>query len=294
MSETVPASPADPLLVDLQREVQRTLGVCLLNVQLYERLLKSMLANMAFEGNLNELEGARTKALAAAHKKTLGTLVKDLCESYLISTNHIAEAEEENVIPSNISPENPWFGMRHQLSMPPERLQETKVALVEMTCLRNDLVHHFLERFDLRTTAGCANAQNHLDQCNATFKKIYLQLRDWALAIDKASVLSASFMKSDVFTDWIVNGIAPDGEVDWPASGIVQVLREAQAGCSVGGWAQLDTAIQWLRSHHPDQIPSKYACKTWQQVLKRSGQFEVVNRQEPDTGRGQTWFREKT
>lgn len=293
MSEMESALPSDPQLADLQREVQRKLGACLLNVQRYERHLKSLPAHAAFEGNLDELEAARAKALAAAHKKTLGTLVKDFCEDHLVSTDHIAEAEDKDVIPSNISPENPWFGMRFQLVTSPQGYQKTKAALAEMTSLRNGLVHHFLERFDIWDVSGCIDAQSHLDQCNATFNQSYLQLHDWVVSIDSIRASVASVMQTGAFTDCLVNGINPDGTILWPVSGIVQALREAQAGCAVDGWAQLDTAIRWLRTHHPEQIPSKYACKSWQQVLTRSGQFEIVSRQEPITGRGQTWFREK-
>lgn len=44
---------------------------------------------------------------------------------------------------------------------------------------------------------------------------------------------AAEFVQSDVFHDLVVNGIAPDGTVDWPAAGIVRA--SARGRRAVGG-----------------------------------------------------------
>ena len=51
--------------------------------------------------------------------------------------------------------------------------------------------------------------------------------------------------------------------------------------------------ICWLRVHPPDQTPAKYNCQKWQQVLKRSKQFEVKTDSDLVTGRGQAWFQSR-
>lgn len=105
--------------------------------------------------------------------------------------------------------------------------------------------------------------------------------------------MMVSFMQSQQFEDAFVHGIGPDGVVHWPISTIVECLRSAEQGCAVNGWTLLDGAITFVRLSHPDQTPSKYGCKNWRQILKKSNQFDVRTDTNPLNGRGQTWYRSK-
>lgn len=100
-----------------------------------------------------------------------------------------------------------------------------------------------------------------------------------------------ALMQSDTYLDFLVNGINPDGTVDWPISGVVKALRITEAACAINGWTSLDSAIAWLGTDHADQTPAKYHYKTWKQVLKRSKQFEIRAAVDLVSNRGQTWFR---
>ena len=83
-------------------------------------------------------------------------------------------------------------------------------------------------------------------------------------------------MQSPTFKDWIVNGIAPDGTVDWTFAGIVSGLREAiKSTPTHEGWTRLDQATAYLAAHHPEQTPQKYGCRTWPQVLHESRAFDL-------------------
>lgn len=55
-----------------------------------------------------------------------------------------------------------WVSFRFQTELPEERYVETKAALKELVDLRNELVHHFLQRFDLWDAAGCKAAEAFL------------------------------------------------------------------------------------------------------------------------------------
>src|SRR5690606_17157327 len=89
----------------------------------------------------------------------------------------------------------------------------------------------------------------------------------WAEHMDQARRLAAEFVQSDVFHDLVVNGIAPDGTVDWPAAGIVRALREAAAQLAVEGWTPIAAAGRWIADRHPEQLPAKYGCSSWRQVV---------------------------
>jgi hypothetical protein len=55
--------------------------------------------------------------------------------------------------------------MRFNISMSPELHAQTKAGLAELVDLRNDLVHHLIENFDISDENGCRAASSHLDSC---------------------------------------------------------------------------------------------------------------------------------
>ena len=95
----------------------------------------------------------------------------------------------------------------------------------------------------------------------------YKQLRAWAESMDQARQLAASFMQSPAYHDLVVNGIAPDGTMDWGAAGCVSALREAVAALAIDGWTSVAAAATWISAQHLDQTPEKYGCRTWRQVI---------------------------
>ena len=86
--------PPEPPL-EMQRDVQRKLGRCLIRLQQYEILLKALVAHGDIAGAPEGLQAVRDAQVASTQKKTLGTLVGMLTE------RHLTSAEEED------SPEEP-------------------------------------------------------------------------------------------------------------------------------------------------------------------------------------------
>lgn len=71
-------------LLDRQREVQRVLGRCMLRLQQYERLIKTIVAHHDLTGPAHALASTRAARIADAAGKTLGTLVGRLLGSYAV------------------------------------------------------------------------------------------------------------------------------------------------------------------------------------------------------------------
>ena len=80
--------------------------------------------------------------------------------------------------------------------------------------MRNELVHHFLERFDLWSVAGCQNADLYLDAGMAKVDNRYAELRHWALTMAKAQRTMAAFMETPEYKELLFGGTAPDGTAD--------------------------------------------------------------------------------
>lgn len=279
--------PTAGALQALQHEVQRLLGRCLLRLQQYEHLIKAIVAHHEIAGPAHALESIRAARVADTASKTLGALVGNLVGSYVVTDDVGAPAEVTANAPENVIS----FGMRMHLSLSAEDYSRTQDDLKELVSLRNNLVHHFIDHHDLWSLDGCRGAQDALVAAYSRIDQHFEQLRGWAEHMDQARRLTAEFVQSDAFHDLVVNGIAPDGVVDWPAAGIVRALREATGELAVDGWAPVALAGRWIAERHPDQLPAKYGCSSWRQVVHESRLFELRYR-EVD-GQRAAWYRAK-
>ena len=275
----------------LQLEMQQKLGRCMLRLQQYERLLKSMVAGMALEGPFEQLQATRARQVASASDKSLGTLVRMFTGSHLTFAPSESEKEPGDTSSGAQSAGVAWASMRFSISMSPERYEQTKAGLAELVALRNDLVHHLIERFDISDESGCCAAATHLDACYEQIDAHFERLKDWARSLAETQALASSFLQSKSFEDMFVHGINPDGSVCWARSTIVECLHKAETACQVGGWTSLDTAIEFISRENRDQVPSRYGCKTWRQVLRKSGLFELRSIGGSVGNRGETWYR---
>lgn len=258
----------------------------MLRIQQYERLLKVMLAHHELAGPVDTLEVQRSERLGKLADKSLGTLVKSLFESYVVP-----DGFEKDLLPEGKTPaDRISLAIAFRVSMEQGRWEETKKAIEELVSLRNDLVHHLIERFDVWTEEGCATAIAHLEASYQRIDRHYVELLEWAKSMDSAREDMVALSQTAVFHDLLVNGIAPDGSFDWPTTGIVRVLREAASRFQVEGWTSLEQARSWMSEAHPEQTPQKYQCRTWPQVLNESRQFRLEYRLGND-GAKQAWYR---
>jgi len=247
MDAAASPAPDSTRLAELQRAVQHKLGGCLLRLQQYEGLLKAMVADTDLAGEPAQLQALRDARVASVHKTTLGGLVSLFTGGTLRAEDESAPAHETDDKPPG---DKLWFRFQQRMAMSAERLEAITAELKELVDLRNELVHHLLERFDLGQLDRCEAAVAYLDASRATIDRHYLTLRTWAEHMDNARAVAASFMNSDAFKDLLIDGIAPDGQVHWPVSGIVSSLREAEQALAPLGsqahWVELNAAIAWI------------------------------------------------
>jgi hypothetical protein len=269
---------------DQQREVQRLMGRCLLRLQQYERLMKALLVHQEQEGTADDLHARQVARAKKFADKSLGQLVNALFESYVVA----AGTDSDAPIGSNMPVDRVSMSFRFRMELAEDHRAEVKAAIEDLVQMRNELVHHLIERFDVWSGEGCTEAARHLEQCYERIDRHFHELRHWAEAMDHARVEAAAFAQSQTFLDLVLHGIAPDGSVDWPRAGIVRALREALHANGVEGWMRLDEARAWIAQHKPEQLPERYGCRTWPQVLSESRAFRLEYRQEME--RKVAWF----
>ena len=268
-------SPINDVLQIPQREVQRLLGRCLLRLQQYERLIKAVVTHHEIAGSIHELEAILAARAADIADKTLGTLVGSFVGSCVVSNETSTSADFLAHAPDDVIS----IGMRVHVDMSAEDYVRIKDELKELVSLRNNLVHHFIDQYDLWSVDGCHRARDALIVAYSRIDQHYEQLRVWAEHMDQSRQTMATFFQSDVFHDLIINGIAPDGIVDWPMAGIVHALREAANELTIDGWTPVALAGKWISERYPEQVPAKYGCSSWRQVLHESRLFELKYRE---------------
>ena len=277
----------------LQREIERKLGRCMIRLQQYERSMKAFVANMAVEGPPEQLHAIQEQQVACARTKTLGTLVGMFTGSCLSVAASPEQPAPEATEAEAKSPSQAWVRVNFGMAMSPERHAQTKQALVELVDMRNDLVHHFLEHYDLGQESGCRAADAHLDACIKQIDGHFQDLTAWAAIQEQARAMMLSFMQSQQFENAFVHGIGPDGTVHWRISTIVECLRNAEQAYAVDGWTLLNAAIAHIQGSNPDQTPKRYGCGSWRHVLHASQLFEVLKKTNQDTGAVAMWYRSR-
>lgn len=270
---------------ELQRNVQRLLGRCLLRIQQYERLMKAMLAEHELAGPVEVLSTQRTTRVEKLSDKSLGTLVKSLFETCIVTDGFERDLLQQDRTPTDRV--SMAFSVR--LSMAQDSWTQAKAAIEELVTLRNDMVHHLVEQFDLWTDEGSIAASQHLEEGYGRIDRRYGELHEWAKGMAAVREDAAAFMQTDAFRALLIHGIAPDGSFEWSNTGVVRVLSEAAEKMAVRGWARLDDVRAYLAENHPEQTPARYRCQTWPQVLSESRQFDLQYRLE--NGRKMAWFR---
>jgi hypothetical protein len=233
--------------------------------------IKAIVAHHKLSGSFHDLDRARAAQIDDTARKTLGTLVGDLLGSYVVAGAGGHPEETTTNSPENVN----WFAMQITLGLPAAEFARVESELREMVLLRNNLVHHFIDQHDLRSPDGCRGAQDALVTAYNRVDHHFGQLQEWAEDMKKIRQTMSELLQSEEFKDVFVNGTAPDGKVNWDASGIVRALQEAFGALAVDGWAPVAEAGKWITKRYPEQLPAKYGCLSWRQVVHNAPILEL-------------------
>ncbi|MDI1258284.1 hypothetical protein [Aquabacterium sp.] len=182
----------------IQPEVQRRLGRCLLRLQQYELLLKAIVAHHELEGPADKLESLQAEKVAKQTKQTLGGLVTQLTGSFL-SVRRPERHNDDVAGPNADVGLVGWISFRTKIEMPEVEHARLVRELGELVQMRNELVHHFIERFDVWTLVGCTQALEYLLSSYEVIDRHYASLASWAKAMENGRALTSSFLNSESF-----------------------------------------------------------------------------------------------
>ena len=272
-----------------QLEMQRHFGRCLLRLQQYEHLLKAMVATTSLSGHPKELAELQAQQLEEVRALTLGGLVRLFTRDYLVDKERQVDVSDvtDDCIAEGDNLDS--FKISYAMAMSSEDYKQTVEAMTELRDMRNELVHHFIERFDIADEAGCRAGTLHLQSCFARIDGHLKQLSNWAKAREEVRRHTLALLKSQEFEQLFAQATTEDAH---PIAHLIfEWLRGAEVVLSVGGWTQVDEAVAQIVRAHGAQRPSLYGSQTWRELLEKSGQFETRRVKGSSTERGRTWFR---
>jgi hypothetical protein len=274
-------------LLDLQHCVQRRLGRNLMRLQQYERLLKQLIVVSEISGVPSELQTNLERRRELFANKTLGHLVGELTGELLGTSERNTEAQESRAEREVLAQNQPFFRTTFFMHVAQQDYEQIRQELAQLVGMRNELVHHFHERFDLRDAGQCVAAETYLDEGLSQVDSHWQRLVAWAESHDAARQMMAAFMQTPEFENLLLYGVSPDGSVDWASAPVIGLLKAAEEKLGRDGWTALDEVIAQLRKTHPEHTPKRYGCKTWRQLIRRSEFFELKRQAEL----GKTWYR---
>lgn len=268
----------DECLATARSEVQRLLGKCVLQLQGYEHLTKAILTHHRVSGSAVGLEAAITARADEFGRQTLGNLAGKMLGTFIVDGMPQALDSQPN--------EDPEIEMRLCIVLSSEDFAKAKAELEDFVALRNRLVHHFFDDYELRSQSGCEKACLALGEASEKITMAWDMLKIWAGDLDKMKSSMADLMQTPEFRDFHI-----EGKIPWPKTMIVQALREAEIALARDGWAPVLLAEEWLLKHHPDEQPDDYRCRSWRQVIHETRLFDLKYLKLD--GRREAWFRSK-
>jgi hypothetical protein len=186
----------DHVLV-LHREVQRKFGRNLLRLQQYEKLIKTIVAEHDIAGTSSDLNSNRAAKHDAVATKTLGQVVGALVGNFITPTSNSPSSSGNDEPPEDLT--EPWVRVTHQIEFADDDFKRIQQRLADLVELRNELVHHFLEKHEILSEPGCLAAVAYLDECFNVIDSTHEEMVQWARHSADTRAAMASFINSAEF-----------------------------------------------------------------------------------------------
>lgn len=167
----------------------------MLRLQGYERLLKAVVSDSNFSGELRKSEEGVSSRREAKQAVTLGMAVRAFLGDTLTTVPQDPDAWDKADLDL---PENA-FNFRFRIRLPPEAFARTEKALLELVALRNRLVHSFINEHDMTLVEGCLSARVALQDALQSVDLHMNDLRSWERTLVDARASLASYMQTEEF-----------------------------------------------------------------------------------------------
>lgn len=212
VAENLPDIAAQDALREAHLLVQRKLGRFMLRMQQFESLLKAAIVDAelvhttAFSGRQHQQQ--RIKKFET---KSLGLLVEEATKTVFElagSAQEVKESSDETQL---------RFHFHAKISLEPEDLKQIKTELQDLVDRRNLVVHHLIEKFDMRSTSGCEAAVQHIEESYAVVDKVHVKLTEMLTGSLSVREQLAALLQTREIREFFATGQFPKGDIHVPA-----------------------------------------------------------------------------
>lgn len=262
-------------LTQLQDQVKRLIGICVLKSQEFENLIRKKLcfnASISCDVNGNIVSDNRPDLA----NKPLGILIDQFFKSITPTENFIENNDSISLDDFQNSNSKNFFYFKSNSFLPQAELDKLKIVWKELLESRNRIVHHFYEDNTIATIEGCLIAKERLTLLAEQMDVNLLQIQR-SLNNDKysAEILSSDFIVQLI--DSLIDEDKDEDEDQDPLQLMIKELSKASKLFSKEGWTELQLAKQWIT----DKLPELFkhcGYKSWQQLVHESKAFDLMYR----------------
>jgi hypothetical protein len=253
-------------------EVLRRVGRNLVIFQQVEHALKFLTTHARFHAPASQFAERFARHAESIGKKSMGDLAGKL-------TGTVLTQDERDATPDAI--DEAWFGFRFTIETDAESVARHEAELKELVDRRNELVHHFLPRWQAAVGGDAETALAWLDAQREVAIGMLDRLQGWARTVETARKEHAAFLASE-------EGARQMDLLFLRSSRLVVMLGQiAMATPRPDGWTVLQTAGNLIRRDGPAELldlRTRFRHATLKAVLLATELFDVVEEATPGGG----------
>lgn len=263
-------------------EVLRRVGRNLVIFQQAESLLKFLLCNHNAAGTLENFADKHQKRVAKINRTTLGKLV----DTY---KNEVMQDAGEDTEDEPANGEEALLRFRFSVGIEAEHIEQMRAELQAMTDERNELVHHFLPRWQPENDEAMQATLTYLDEQRQRIMPILDHLKATTEAVEQSHEAIHHFLRSGEFDRTYT--------LFWlQGSPLVAFMRDVSSQVSrKDGWTYLAWAGKLAFEKIPEELKNleiHYGHKTLKKILVASELFDIFDEPLPN-GKFRTLYRPK-
>jgi hypothetical protein len=255
-------------------DVLRKVGRNVVLFQQLEQLLKFVVANGNLSGFASELNELKKQKAEKVSKQTMGALVGQ----YVENSNPVSDtsSNEPEVL------DEPYLSFSFNIECDSDYYETKKEALAQLVSERNDLIHHLLPRFDMKSVESCETLGKELDVQSESIRLEIKNLQAMANALNDGRKEIVDFLQSK------------KGKKEFELS----FLRQSRLVLMLGdiatqmsredGWALISSAGHLVKEHAPEELEQMKEMHGYSSLKKLIQASEVFDVHEEVTAKGGT------
>ncbi|MGZ8097178.1 MAG: hypothetical protein ACXWUD_13140 [Methylosarcina sp.] len=265
-------------LENLIKEVQRKLGRNVLLFQQIEHMLKYMLAyqDVSFWKSNDGLKSNLEERKNRVSKLCLGQIAKEYIGNTFSFADEVSKEQSEQ------RDDAFFMGIKNDpIICDIDFYNQRKDELTALIAERNDLIHHFLPKWNFKQYESVSAAEKYLDQQRERTLPEYEFLTSLIQNFHDSRKQIAEYIRSDEYHKFLELSFLRDSQ---HVAGLYEFATTRKRD---DGWAVLGGAGLYIREKISEDfladelanIKKKYGCKTLKEIALKSEYFDI--RDEP-------------